>query len=169
LENLLTWSRTQRKKIIPEPIKLKVFDVIDQSIQILQGRMKSKEITLESDIDKNLTVFFDNNMIHAVVRNILTNAVKFTRRKGKIKILAEEAGPNTTIRFSDDGIGMSKEKLASLFLIDKTVSVVGTEGETGTGLGLILSNEFVLANNGTLKIESEENEGTTVILTVPSK
>lgn len=169
LENLLTWSRTQRKKIIPEPIKLKVFDVIDQSIQILEGRMKSKEITLESDIDKNLTVFFDNNMIHAVVRNILTNAVKFTRRKGKIKILAEEAGPNTTIRFSDDGIGMSKEKLASLFLIDKTVSVVGTEGETGTGLGLILSNEFVLANNGTLKIESEENEGTTVILTVPSK
>ena len=168
LENLLTWSRTQRKKIVPDPIKIKVFDVVNQCIQVLDGKIKSKELSIERKIDDSLIVIADNNMLYTIILNILTNAIKFSNIKGSIQLSATRKNQFVEIVIKDDGVGMSKEKVSSLFQIDKTVSTEGTKGETGTGLGLILCHEFVTANNGHIAVSGEEGKGTTVSISLPT-
>lgn len=167
LENLLNWSRAQSKQISPQLIPLMIFDVIDQNILVVKEKLKEKEINLQKEIDQSLLIKADINMINLIVQNLLTNAIKFTPRKGDIKIKAEQSDGMVFIHFIDNGVGMKPDTLEELFKIDNTSSKPGTEGESGTGLGLILTEEFVKANDGSISIDSEPEKGTTVTITFP--
>ncbi len=169
LENLLTWSRAQSNRILPNPIHLKAFDIIGQCLQVLEGKIQSKELNIVTNISPELTVFVDNNMAHTVFLNVLTNAIKFSHRQGTIQIIASQEANMVKILFEDHGTGIPESKLKGLFRIDKSVSTIGTEGEPGTGLGLILCKEFITLSCGKISIESQENQGTQVIILLPGK
>jgi signal transduction histidine kinase len=132
--------------------------------------ISSKNISLNADFQQNLTVFGDKKMISTIIRNLLSNAIKFTSKGGTITISAEEISLNgkkileTTIK--DTGIGMSEEKVKNLFKIEHNYRSTGTDKEAGTGLGLVLCKEFIEKNNGTIKVISEPNIGTSFIFTL---
>ena len=128
---------------------------------------EKKKIELSSQIDEVDMVYADMNMINTVIRNLLTNAIKFTPLEGKIKIQAEQIKDIVKIHITDSGIGMDKKQLESLFKIEKGVSREGTDGETGTGLGLILCKEFIDKNKGKIWAESEPQKGSTFHISLP--
>ena len=106
-------------------------------------------------------------MIDTVIRNLISNAIKFTNRDGKISISTDSTGPLLKVSVKDNGTGMSKEVKEKLFRLDVNQSTAGTDNETGTGLGLILCKEFIQKNGGTISVESEEGEGSTFQFTLP--
>ncbi|WP_319481660.1 HAMP domain-containing sensor histidine kinase [uncultured Draconibacterium sp.] len=126
-----------------------------------------KNIQHESDIDKNIEVYVDKAMIKTVLRNLLSNAVKFTADHGKISVLTKVSSHTIEISIKDNGIGMSKDRLDNLLKLDKIISEKGTRGEKGSGLGLILCNEFVQKHNGSIKAESEPGMGSTFTIELP--
>ncbi len=169
LQNLLEWSRMQRGLIPfnPETVNLKAFiGDCDESVQIMA---KSKSVGLNVYFPEELVVMADPNMLKAIVRNLVMNAIKFTPRGGRIDITANIA-ENNTVWFSvkDTGIGMSKELIDNLFKIDKNVSRPGTDSEPSAGLGLILCKEFVEKHKGQIWIESEVGKGSTFYFTIPT-
>lgn len=167
-ENLLYWSRTQTGKIIVNPEACKLNELIKENIDLFKNQADNKEISIHSNIQQNKTVVFvDENMIKTVFRNMLSNAIKFTDRGGKINILISEKDKSAEIVFEDNGIGMNKETQDNLFKIAKKIKTYGTEKETGTGLGLIISKEFIKFNKGELKIESQEGIGSKFIISLP--
>lgn len=167
LGNLLEWSHIQRGKITfnPENIQLKL--VTDQSIEIVRQQCEAKDIQLEHNVPDNLYVFADLNMVFTIMRNLISNAGKFTKRGGKITVSAMEADKFIKIEIKDSGIGMSQEKILKLFKIDEKISTLGTENEPSTGLGLILCHEFITKNNGSILVTSEEGIGTTFAVLLP--
>lgn len=160
LENLLAWSRTQNKTITFKPENFDISTIIKKNITLLEKSAELKEIQIESNYSAHI-VYADTEMIRTVLRNLITNAIKFTPRGGTISISNFEKDNTIITSISDTGIGMSEEKLNSLFKIDKTFSAKGTENETGTGLGLILCHEFITMNNGKIWAESEPGKGST--------
>jgi len=172
LENLLTWSNSQTGMInyVPEKIKLK--PLIDELVLLFKESSEIKDIKIMLAVEKSSNVFGDRNMLDATLRNLISNAIKFTPKGGEISIKAEAYEKEslfTKIVIQDTGIGISKEKQAKLFNISEEVITKGTEDETGTGLGLILCKEFVEKQGGTIWIESEEGKGTSVYFTIPNK
>jgi signal transduction histidine kinase len=109
----------------------------------------------------------DKNMIRTILRNLITNAVKFTHKNGQVQVNAINYNDNIEISVSDNGIGMSKETIAKLFRIDANLSTRGTENEKGTGLGLFLCKEFAEKHNGNIWVESEEGKGSTFKFLLP--
>jgi len=170
LENLLTWSRSQSGSINYSPEKLRLKITLFETIFGLQAQANKKEIEIIDNISENETIFADQNMITTVLRNLISNAMKFTNKKGSITISAKKQTDNnfTEINVSDTGIGIPKDKIEDLFRIDKNTSTQGTENETGTGLGLILCNEFVEKHGGKIWVESEAGKGSSFIFTIPS-
>ena len=122
---------------------------------------------LESDVPADIRVFADKNMINTVIRNLLLNAVKFTRNGGRISLSARNIDHVVEIAVTDNGIGISPENFKKLFCIDCNVVSYGTEGEQGTGLGLILCKEFVEKNAGKIRVESEQGVGSTFTVSIP--
>jgi signal transduction histidine kinase len=112
-------------------------------------------------------VYADRNMINTVIRNLLTNAIKFTPLEGTIKIQAKQLEDIVRIHIADSGIGMNKEQVDALFKIEKGQSREGTEGETGTGLGLILCKEFISKNKGKIWVKSIPQKGSTFYISLP--
>lgn len=173
LENLLLWSRSQIGIIDFRPEKENLFLISIETIELLYHSANSKSITLNNEIPKDIFVNTDKGLYVTVLRNLITNAVKFTPKGRNISIKAETSSNEnnqsfTEISVVDEGIGISKEKINKLFLITENISTKGTENEDGTGLGLILCKEFVEMHGGQLKIESEENIGTTISFTLPT-
>ncbi|MDP2890022.1 MAG: PAS domain-containing sensor histidine kinase [Bacteroidota bacterium] len=169
LQNLLEWSRMQRGLIPfnPEPVNLKAFiGDCDESVQIMA---KSKSVGLNVYFPEGLVVMADPNMLKAILRNLIMNAIKFTPRGGRIDLTANIA-ENRTVWFSvkDTGIGMSHELIENLFRIDKNVSRPGTDSEPSAGLGLILCKEFVEKHGGQIWAESEVEKGSTFYFTIPA-
>ena len=113
-------------------------------------------------------IYVDTNMISTVLRNLMTNALKFTHRGGNVTISASERDSFIQIDVKDSGIGIDKENIDKVFRIDSNMSTTGTDEELGTGLGLIISKEFVENNGGTIKVESEIGKGSTFTFTVPA-
>ncbi len=170
LENLLHWSKLQMNgiKFFPETIDVNdFFGTCDYSTIEMA---KKKNIELSMSCPLGLKVPADENMLHSVLRNLVTNAIKFTRRGGKVKITASQPDENT-VMFSveDNGIGIEKDRMEKLFRIDSNVSRPGTDDEPSTGLGLILSKEFVEKHGGKIWVESKEDIGTTFYFTIPEK
>lgn len=166
LNNLLDWTLLQMDKLNLQAAKINVKQIVDDNIQLIES-ITTKEIKLVSKIDSDVIAFADSNTFNLVVRNLITNALKFTEEGGQIEIGAKEKGPDWLIYVKDTGIGMSKDVIKILF--DKTAPYTtrGTANEKGTGLGLILCKEFVEKNGGKIWVESEEGEGSTFWFTLP--
>lgn len=176
LEDLLSWSRIQMKAVALEPQNIELKVVVDKMFTILIPQIEEKEIDAKCINVEGKQVFADENAVFTVLRNLVSNAIKFTPREGTIRVNAEiekDQGGNNTgftkISVIDTGVGMPKEVSQKLFKLDNKYSTKGTEGEKGTGLGLIICKEFVEQNGGEIGVESKEGEGTTFWFTLPSK
>jgi two-component system, sensor histidine kinase and response regulator len=168
LENLLEWSMSQRGKIQFEPSKLNLLGVVEDCLMVLESQIASKKIKLITDIDKDFTVLADYNMLKIIIRNLLTNAVKYSNQGAQIIIKSEFNRENEIeISVQDEGVGIPEEEKIKLFRIDTKYSTPGTFNESGTGLGLILCKEFVEKHNGKISVESKLNSGSTVKFTLP--
>jgi signal transduction histidine kinase/streptogramin lyase len=167
LENLLEWANSQRGKLsfIPVPINLK--ELITEEFVMIEEMAIGKNIELKSLVDDSLTIVADTNMIRTILRNLITNAVKFTHKGGQVMVNAVTYNNQLEVAVSDTGIGMSGETMAKLFRIDGNLSTRGTENEKGTGLGLFLCKEFVEKHNGKIWVESEEGKGSTFKFLLP--
>lgn len=169
LQNLLLWSKNQLENMEPVIRKLDLNMVILENIELLQHISANKDIRIIYEPQLGLYCQADSRMIDTVIRNLISNAVKFTKTGGEIKIACNNAGMNLLVKISDNGVGMSKDVQNNLFKINGSVTNTGTGGEKGTGLGLYLCKEFVEENNGSLIIRSHENVGTEVIVSLPAE
>jgi len=166
LDNLLQWARTQTDKIKFSPEYFELSEVVKQVIDLHGIIAEKKQVSVESIIPDSTRVYADKNMIHTVIRNLISNAIKFSHKGGKVFISSFENGAMTEIVIRDQGIGMSRENLSMLFRIDTYYSTSGTSGESGTGLGLIICKEFVEKNNGRIRANSKEGDGTAISFTL---
>ncbi|HPN39564.1 MAG TPA: hybrid sensor histidine kinase/response regulator [Melioribacteraceae bacterium] len=171
LENLLQWSRSQTGRIEFNPMEFDLNDVVKDTLELLGPQAKAKEILLTDLLTDNNFIFSDIEMIRTVIRNICSNAIKFTNKGGNIIISAISNNKSVKLKIKDDGIGMDNKTLNGLFNLSTHNSKKGTMNESGTGLGLILCKEFVEKNKGTIEVSSVLNEGTefTIVLPVPSQ
>jgi signal transduction histidine kinase len=167
LDDIVTWSKAQSGKVPFEPQELPINELCEQVIELLGPKAKSKNIGVELEAGKDLTVFADINMLKTVLRNLLSNAIKFTNEGGKILIKAEDMLDHTSLSVSDNGIGIGPKNLEKLFNITEFYSTKGTAKERGTGLGLMLCKEFVEKHGGTIGVESQEGKGSTFSFTIP--
>ena len=169
LNNLLEWARMHRGLISFKPEVINLLPFIKESTEVIMESAKNKNIDVEYFIPIDLQIFADGNTIQSVVRNLVSNAAKFTPKVGKIQVSARAVDlDNVEISVKDSGIGMNEKMMNHLFDIDVRTNRNGTDGEPSTGLGLILCKEFVERNNGKLWMESVEGVGSTFYFTVPS-
>ena len=159
LENLLLWARSQSGNIEFYPTKNNLKNIIQENILLAENQANNKEIQIENHITDDYFVFCDKNMINTVIRNLLTNAVKFTTNKGKITTAIKLIENNYEVTISDTGVGISPENIDKLFRIDSKHQTLGTADEKGTGLGLILCKEFIEKHKGKIWAESEKGKG----------
>ncbi|HEX7494229.1 MAG TPA: ATP-binding protein, partial [Bacteroidales bacterium] len=168
LENLLEWSRLRRDGMDFVPEKLNLREKIESCIDVLTESARKKRIELTFSIPDEIEVFADNHMIDAVIRNLVSNSVKFTPAGGKINVAADYADNHyIDIKVRDSGIGMTPELKNKLFMISEKTSRNGTEGELSTGLGLLLCKEFIEKHNGKIWVESEVGTGSIFHFTIP--
>jgi signal transduction histidine kinase len=167
LENLLSWAQSQDGKLIAKKEEFLFSSIINDSIKIASEHIRRKNIKLIQELACNVTVSADKNMIETVVRNLLTNAIKFTNENGQITIRTYSESDLLKCEISDTGIGMSKEELSMLFRLDSHNIKKGTNKETGSGLGLILCKEFMEKNGGTISVSSELGKGSTFSISLP--
>ncbi len=167
LENLLEWSRMQTGMMSWKPEQVDLWDLVNEVVNLLRGSAENKQIHLEAKVDEDLSAFVDPNMINTVVRNLVSNAIKFTRSGGEVIVESRQCKDFVEITVRDNGIGIKPEDIEKLFRIDEQVVQNGTENETGTGLGLILCKEFIDKHKGELIVKSEANKGSSFIFTLP--
>lgn len=169
LENLLTWARGQRGELTPEKAPFTLDEVVERSFRELKSAAAKKSITLHPPADSGARVKADREMIQAVLRNLVGNAIKFGHPGGEVRISIEPSGDDWTLRCKDDGTGMPAEQTETLFRPkDGSRIKRGTYGEKGSGLGLLLCQEFIHLNDGRIGAESVEGEGTTIWFTLPA-
>jgi signal transduction histidine kinase len=167
LENLLHWSQSQSGMMEYSPEEINLHEVITKTISLLTPAAENKDIRLHAQINEDLVVFADRNMISFTLRNILSNAIKFTNKGGNVSIQTSLKEGKAEISIQDTGVGMSADDLEKLFRIDKCYTTNGTANEIGTGLGLILCNEFIVKNKGRITVESELNKGSVFRFVLP--
>jgi len=167
LVDLLTWARTQSGNIELNFDTIDIHEIAEDTVALLKERAKDKSIKLFSEVDKNITAYADKNMVNTVIRNLMTNAVKFTSEGGEIKVSAKEKDEMIQLTVSDTGMGISEENINKLFRIDTFYRTLGTDNERGTGLGLILCQEFVEKLGGKIWVESELGKGSKFKFTLP--
>ncbi|WP_372644725.1 ATP-binding protein [Ancylomarina sp.] len=167
LTNLLVWSRSQMGKIkyTPENCDLEV--LFNEIAELLNDSAQQKSITISSEIENNSVVFVDKNMICTILRNLISNGIKFTKSGGTITICAHPKVDEWLITVSDNGVGISNEAIDKLFLMEYSYSTLGTQKEVGTGLGLLLCKEFVSMHGGRIWVESEVGKGSTFYFSIP--
>jgi PAS domain S-box-containing protein len=167
LENLLEWAQVQRGTITFTPINLDLAQIVAQSIDTIYQRALQKKITIVNEITSPQTVYIDEKMTQTVLRNLLSNAVKFTKSGGRVFIRAESIDEKRLrVSVEDTGVGIPKEDIERLFRIEQKVCSLGTEGESSTGLGLLLCKEFVEIHGGRIWVESETGKGSKFSFTV---
>ncbi len=167
MENLLTWSRLDRGLIEYAPRHVPLQKVIERNMALLMPMADQKQISLHSSIEEPISMYGDTNMVDTVVRNLLSNALKFTHSGGLVDVAATQDETMVEISVSDSGIGIDQKHIPKLFRIDVKFKQLGTAREKGTGLGLLLCKEFVEKHGGKLWIESEVGKGTTCRFTLP--
>lgn len=170
LINLLEWSQIKKGSITFSPVTTQLHSLVSESIVIIAESATTKEIELTIDIPENFEVYADTNMFQTIIRNLVSNAVKFTNKGGKVNLSAKfKDDKEIEISVQDSGVGISRETLNNLFQLDFKSSTKGTEGELSTGLGLLLCKEFVEKHGGEIKVKSEEGKGSTFSFTLPCK
>ena len=167
LENLLQWSLLQTGRTVLRAKNGNIGDFINENIELLKGNALQKKIELVWINPMDCYAFFDYNMITTVIRNLISNAIKFTPENGRIVVEVTADPEKYKISVRDNGLGISAEDQAKLFRIDSNPSTIGTSQERGTGLGLILCRDFVEKNGGKIGVDSEIGKGSTFYFTVP--
>jgi signal transduction histidine kinase len=166
LENLLEWSETQADKIDHHPEMIELSRIISSVLAVQKISADKKTISLVSKVPPGILVFVDANMLNTVLRNLINNAIKFTRSHGTVEIEAVPQDHEVIIAVKDNGVGIKEDQLKDLFRIEKHISTRGTANEGGTGLGLIICKEFVEKNRGRIWAESKASAGTTFRFTI---
>lgn len=166
LDNLLEWGRSQRQSAA-KPSIIEIKEIVNETTMLLLSMASSKKILIEATIEKDCKAFVDPMMLKTILRNLLTNSIKFTPAEGKISIKGVTKDKECIISITDSGIGIPEEKIKLLFDDSNTFSTIGTNNEKGTGLGLKLVKRFVDKNEGTLSVQSNEGNGTTFIISFP--
>ncbi len=167
LENLLVWASGQIKGVRVEPKKVNLYHLAEENIGMLKSMAMQKNILLHNETDQDACLYADPNMVNLILRNLLSNALKFTREGGEVSILSEEFDTYHQISVIDNGVGIDASKLETLFIAHANVSTQGTANEKGTGLGLMLCKEFTEKNGGKIWVESESGKGSSFMLTFP--
>ena len=167
LENLLDWSRQQTGRLVFAPLNFSLIELVNRNLQMAQQQAAIKNINIKSNMPESMDVFADSNMIDTVVRNLISNAIKFTESGGQIEVAVFERNGNAFFSVKDNGVGMDEEKLKKLFLLNSDTKSNGTAGEHGTGLGLLLCKEFIEKNGGIITVESEPGKGSTFTSSIP--
>jgi signal transduction histidine kinase/ligand-binding sensor domain-containing protein len=167
LENLLDWANSQHGKILFSPVSINFNELLDEEFNVLNDLANGKNIELKSICAGNLIIIADKNMVKTILRNLISNAIKFTHKNGRVEVNAITKNKCVEISVSDNGIGMTKETMEKLFRIDSNLSTRGTENEKGTGLGLFLCKEFVEKHGGKIEVDSENEKGSTFIVSLP--
>ena len=167
LENLLVWASSQIKGL---PLKfelLNIFELVNKNIALAASIAHQKNISLVNLCVENDRAFADENTINLVLRNLIVNAIKFTNDEGKITVSSSVTNSKIQISITDNGVGIDKEKLDQMFTQHKNPSTQGTANEKGTGLGLLLCDDFIKQNNGTIYAKSEKGKGSVFTFELP--
>jgi len=167
LDNLLVWSQSETGKIAFKPQIQIVAPIVEGVIQLHQASAKQKGITIVNEVAFGLTARFDANMFHTILRNLASNAIKFSPDKATVFISAIKQGNEVLVAVRDQGVGMDASQIEKVFKSDDRISTPGTRNEKGTGLGLILGKNFITRHGGKIKVESKKGEGTTISFTLP--
>lgn len=167
LDNLLAWTISQNNGKNFKPVKINLLGLLKDEIESINTSARQKQITLNHSIAPNLNIAADIQMVRTVLRNLISNAIKYTNTGGKITISASERKQYVEIAVKDNGIGISFEARRNLFKIDGFHSKAGTNNEKGTGLGLLLCKEFIEMHGGDIRVESAQGRGSKFIFTLP--
>ncbi len=168
LENLLMWGRTQNNQIKFKPYEFDFYELALNAYLINKNNSEQKNIKVNIDVEQNSFIFADYNMINTVIRNFVSNSIKFTNPGGAVSIKFSKNSDNIEIKICDTGIGMNEIQIHNLFKIEESQSTAGTNGEVGTGLGLILCYEFIKKHNGKIHVSSMVNMGTEITVSLPN-
>ena len=167
LENLMQWAKTQTGDISFNPQTIFINDMINSVVQLLSGNAFKKNIVIEVDVKKEDSIYADTTLLSTILRNLLTNAIKFSYSNSKIIVSAMRKENFQIISITDFGTGIDSVNLEKIFRIDSKFSKPGTNNEKGSGLGLILCKEFVELQGGCIWVESELKKGSTFSFTLP--
>ncbi len=167
LQNLLGWGRSESNQLEIIPEELNPYEIIEETFRLLKITSDHKKIILINNTDKNCRAFGDLNTVKTVLRNLLSNAIKFTPKDGEITVNSKIASNKVFIEVEDNGQGISKKDLKKILSPKEHFSKLGTEKEAGTGLGLVLCQNFVAKNGGTLRAKSELGKGSTFYFDLP--
>lgn len=167
MENLLEWSRIQTGTINYQPEILNVYRLVENISDLYGQNVKNKSILLRNDTKPEQLIYADKSMTETILRNLISNAIKFTHNGGSIIVSSEIDDKMMIIKVKDSGVGIDKENIENLFRVDVNYSTKGTAKESGTGLGLIICKELAEKQKGTIWVESKKNEGSTFYFSIP--
>jgi len=167
LTNLLEWSIAKRGLTAFNPVRLSLKNILEENIKIFNETVSKKGIEIEESIPEDLFVMADKSMLETIIRNVVSNALKFTKKGGRLAISAIKSEDKVVISVKDTGIGMSNELMNDLFKIDKRTNRIGTDNEPSSGLGLLLCKEFIEMHKGKIWIVSEEEKGSEIVFSLP--
>jgi PAS domain S-box-containing protein len=168
VESLLDWFRSQREGMLFSPVTRDLSEAVKTNIHLLRIRSESKRIQIHSHIPKSTMVYADKEMLDLIIRNLLSNAIKFTGLEGSIAIYADQVDDKVIVSVRDTGAGIAPEQASTLFQEAYTISLAGTAGEVGIGLGLTLCREFVRMNGGDIWFDSKLGQGSTFYFSIPA-
>lgn len=160
LNNLFDWASVQTGEIKFNPCQLVLCQLVAEVVDLLRANAQEKNIQITYTIPQECLVYADQNMLHTILRNLVSNAIKFTSQGGFITLLTEEMNGQVIVQVRDTGVGMSSEVMEKIFRIDTKHSTQGTNGERGTGLGLAICKEFVEKHGGKIEVQSQIGQGT---------
>ncbi len=169
LDNLLSWALSQQGALPYEPKNIPAETLIKSVQNVFKNSARAKSIELHSEVEEGLELYVDEDSVHALLRNVLNNAIKFTPEKGKVAISAKKDGNSASITITDNGHGMNEYQLRNLFKVNKKKVNKGTMGEKGSGLGMLLCKELVKLNQGKIDAESEQGKGSKIEISLPLK
>ena len=167
LENLLDWAQSQSGALTFQPEEINISEIIIENIGFLSEIANNKKIRLKVESTEEMVLKVDKNMISTVLRNLISNAIKFTQQNGEVIIKTKLVNKDLEVSVIDTGVGINKEDISRLFRLDIHHVTSGTDNETGTGLGLILCKEFVEKHSGRIWVESEAGKGSKFSFTIP--
>ncbi|MCX6150772.1 MAG: HAMP domain-containing sensor histidine kinase [Ignavibacteriales bacterium] len=167
LTNILDWARIKTGKIDFNPKPIDIYENVKKILLLFQSKASKKEIKFIADINKDTFVNADENMFAAILGNLISNAIKFSNKGGIAKIAMKVINENVVISVIDEGVGMDNEMICKINNFDSKFSTIGTAGERGTGLGLLITNDLLLLHNSKLILESEPNRGTKFSFMLP--
>jgi len=168
LENLLSWSRSQKGELVFNPRDFAIATPLQNNIDLFQSQAQQKKIQFTTDFAPNLFVHADFEMVNTIIRNLINNAIKFTPDQGKIQVITSLQAGMIQVEVIDNGVGILPDTMESLFKLDQKVqSRLGTSNESGSGLGLILCSEFVQRQGGRIQVESKVDRGSRFFFTLP--